>query len=383
MPKIELRFAISLVDYEFSSPGQNSGPLFHRWLPNGEANALTLEIKDPNAELRVWFNRYGFVSNDFIVFDQKKREVDPSVMERQAVLDAGPLFGGLILSKISEEELEAIGNGKEDDSLYLSMGKRIVQLIYEPIHRFLQILRVNFGQYWLRNLTAWDSRELSLGAYCSSMLNLKWRPDPNSEWSDFRPTKSVRSVTVTVPSDVEFKQYLQKEDFYSLPEVLDSGYTPNLASMCLIRSHQNRDIGVWSYAFIEAYTALELTISDLIRSRYSTSDSIKNARQTFFNLPKKAQLVSIASIEGTIPIEDLNLALLAIEIRNKVVHEGYDPPPNIENRKALNALLRVIAHFLSGPSFKFPKMNSGNRVYSEKKKITLTPNQPSNTKSKY
>jgi len=42
-------------------------------------------------------------------------EIDPSIIERQAVLDTGPLFGQLVLIDVTEKLLVVLSRAREDD----------------------------------------------------------------------------------------------------------------------------------------------------------------------------------------------------------------------------------------------------------------------------
>jgi hypothetical protein len=66
-----------------------NGPLFHRWLPDGEKDGITLNTQVPNTSLRVWFKRWGFVSDGQIEFKLNEEKVDSGIMSKQGVLEAG------------------------------------------------------------------------------------------------------------------------------------------------------------------------------------------------------------------------------------------------------------------------------------------------------
>jgi hypothetical protein len=364
MPKINFRFAIILENYKLSYPHNHAGPLFHRWLPNGESDAIELNTDDQDISLKVWFVRRGFVQNGFIVYDQDKRDVDDSVIEKQAILDAGPLCGKLILSNATDEEQKILENNREGDPAFISLGKRIVRLIYPPVSRLIQTLRINYGQYWLKDLEPWDSRRESIGFYCTNQLQLEWQSEAIREWHDFCPNKSETFITVQMRPDDFFKQYLLKEDYTKLSEVHSTSYSPNLSALCLARAHMNFDFGDFAYAFIEAATALELAMSDRIRTTYLASNTLNKALESYWNLPKRAQLVALASVIGDIPAEEIELSLSALEIRHNIVHEGYRLNEDSDTLKKFEALLKVTARLISGPPFKFPSIYSGNRLYS-------------------
>jgi hypothetical protein len=45
---------------------EHQWPVFHRWLPDGEKDALTFDMKDPNITLKLWFERWGVVQTGLI-----------------------------------------------------------------------------------------------------------------------------------------------------------------------------------------------------------------------------------------------------------------------------------------------------------------------------
>ena len=55
----------------------------------------------------------------------------------------------------------------------------------------------------------------------------------------------------------------------------------------------------------------------------------------------------------------------AIKMRNKIVHEGWNPPDS--TRVELFGLLNTIAALLSGPRFRFPSANPGNAIMPPEK----------------
>ena len=235
MPTIEFSFLVTLEESIHSGFNRHVGPHFNRWLPDGESDSISLVTNDKGSTLKVWFERKGFVdSSGLIVFDEDKNEVDPSVMERQAILDAGPINGNLIVSNVTETEFIALIENKIGDQEYIKLGKRVIDLISSPISNFIDILRINFGQYWLKDFNSWDSRYQSLGAYCSN-LRMKWRPQTSKTWQSFRPTKLEVKITA---SRIDDSQFLTKEDFLELSGYIKAGYAPTQAASILAHSHQ-------------------------------------------------------------------------------------------------------------------------------------------------
>ena len=361
MSMLLLKFVINLENYDLSIITRHHGPLFHRWLPDGESNAIVLNTEDPNAKLKVWFERRGYVDNGFVRFDYQRKEVDPKIIPTQAILDGGPLFGLLEIQGISEEKLTCIRENKVGNEAYVKLGKKIVKkLICPPVHKFIDILRTNYGQYWIRNFDEWDSRRESLGSYCRTTLQLKWSLDGGKTWESFEPDERVYNVTLTASKD--FAGYLTEKDWNELAKVVQEGYEPSLASFLLSRAQQLLDQGNLKYALVEGVSALELALNEFIRNVSQVSDSLLKLMSPFWQLPLNAQVISVAAISEKMSKEHVENAIEAINIRNKVVHEGLDPPANAEER--ICGLLNTVAALVLGPKFRFLTANPGNAIKS-------------------
>jgi hypothetical protein len=355
MSTLLLKFAINLENYPFAA-SHHYGPLFHRWLPDGEKDAIVLNTRDPQAKLRVWLERRGFVANKSIRFDYERREVDCSIISTQAVLEAGPLFGIMEIQELSEEELRVITNNETGNEAYMRLGKRVIKLIYPPLRRFIEILRSNYGQHWIPNLGKWDSRRESLGNYCHSTLQLKWSLDNGKTWNPFEPDKPSVIISLTILKD--FSGYLTGEDWKALAKVVQSEYEPTIAGLLLCRAQQLLDQGSLKYAFIEGVSMIELAVSEFAKSSLKSSEILIDSVSSFWGLPLKTQMTIVAAMSGKVPKEDLENTVRAIDIRNKIVHEGLDPTPDLEG--SLLGLLNTAAALVSGPKFRFLTASPGN-----------------------
>ena len=69
MPELNLEFRIDLTKRLFELIGE-SGPLFHRWVPDGKKDALALSNADEQEQITVWFERRMAVERGFLRWKQ-------------------------------------------------------------------------------------------------------------------------------------------------------------------------------------------------------------------------------------------------------------------------------------------------------------------------
>jgi hypothetical protein len=363
-----LRFVVSLIDYEESRHEHINGPLFHRWLPDGENDAIALETGNPDVELKIWFERRGFVDNSFVKYDNMRHEVDPDVMVRQGKLEAGHLRGSLVFDRLSDEELRPILENKLGEPRYVALGRRIVQdTLFPRLSQFISILRVNYGQYWLPELPAWDSRYQTLGDYCYNELHLEWTLPGGSHWAWFTPDESGwRSDNRGVEGlEFSYAEYITQADWEAISQALRTGHNPSLAGIVLARTHKLLANGDLRYAFVTGVTALEIAIEELMRDKLSASEAIdkeeiNRASAPFKNLKIPPKLVIASSLLGTIDPADIVQTLQAIEIRNDIIHDAEEPSKNSVH--TLTALMRVASQLLPNQPFKKPLLTSTNAL---------------------
>ena len=353
MPSLSISFAVRLVQDDAC------GPQFHRWLPDGQSDALRLTTTDPAVMLSVWLERRGFMAlGNMIHFDLKRREIEPTFIPQQGRLEAGNLYGSLSID-VTQETLTTLRENLLGDAHYVALARRIVSLVVQPINRLLDSLTNNFGQYWLPRLEAWDSRKVSLALYCSNTLSMKWREEGTTAWHDFIPNEP--SATFSAPP-IDWTQYLVREDWLRLGQVLMTGHEPSPAAQALGRAYRYASTGHLRVGLTEAITALELALGERLKIAMRGNATLELSLQAFWNLKVPSQLTVVATLLGTIPVVDIEASQRAIEYRNKIVHEGWDPDEHIV--PDLTALLRTIGLVIGGLHFKFPSPPSGNIQYS-------------------
>ncbi len=346
MTKLFIKFKVNLWNFE----SEHSGAIFHRWLPNGEKDSVQLHSNDSNVNIRVWFERSGSTDDNFIRYNEKRREVDPKIMTLQGCLYSGPLYGMLEMSKLPPEQIQAIRDSKKGDEIYINLTKKLVkEAIYQPVSEFIEKIRINFGQFWIRPLPKYDSRHYSLGYYASHILNMHWSLDDQKSWKIIDPDapETVKAKFYALPGP-DYVQFLIEEDWKSISNLDCSN---NSSNQFLIRSHRLCEEGNLRLAFIEAVTSLELSIHDFIRKRASNKLLLESS-EAFYNLPLRTQLTILCSSFNTISQDQIELSIKAINLRNDIVHDGVSPSD--EKKNWLYALLKTVS-FLSGNEVhKFP-----------------------------
>src|SRR5947209_19407465 len=97
-------FHVFFDDFSAMDPWSARGPMFHRWLPDGEADAISLQTADsPKSDLSVWFERRGYMDGNRIKYDHERHEIDAAKTPWNGSLCGGYLTGLLVLYGLSEE----------------------------------------------------------------------------------------------------------------------------------------------------------------------------------------------------------------------------------------------------------------------------------------
>lgn len=139
MPAVKMLFAVHLTSFVYDHM-YPSGPIFSRFLPDGEADAVYLTPEGDPHEIRVWFARKARLQNGFLRWDSQGTEFDPAIMRRQGKLDGGYLFGKMTMPDASEAEVTAMnynpkapgeqfGMESAEDPEYIALAKRLVKKV--------------------------------------------------------------------------------------------------------------------------------------------------------------------------------------------------------------------------------------------------------------
>lgn len=161
----------------------------------------------------------------------------------------------------------------------------------------------------------------------------------------------------------DYSSYFTKDDWYSLNNFSAENFEHTLAVKLLSNAHQPKDKGDFKQAFIEGITSLEIALSDFFKDRLSLPRKLKKEMESFWQLPLRAQLTVIALSTEDLSHEDISKAIDSIKIRNKIVHEGWSPKKDIETKKTLNSLFKVVSNLITDKPVKFPSSSGSNTLF--------------------
>lgn len=370
MTVVKLSFRLRMETAIFAAPVRIVGPLFHRFVPNGQEDAVFLTSDGDPHEIQIWFDRAAKLENGFLEWEQDGSQFDETVMQRQAKLEGGPLRGQMLMPDVSDEEMvsllhnpkaldEPFGQDAGDDPIYASLGKRVVKVLQPPLANFISTLRNQYGQYWIEELPAWDSRRNTLGTYCSSVLSLLWWNDGTQDWRRFLPTNSgatIKAERVPGRGDAE---YLTEEDWrrFQRTRCLEDVSTE---VQLLGNATRAIDLGEYRQAFIEVISALELAIA---RRLTSTSEMAKRAIQSFRDRETQNAQVAVVLLATGADDAEIECTLQALTVRNRVAHEGY--LPSAAEVIALHNVMRTIQRLDGLDEIKCPMLTSSNMLLAQ------------------
>jgi hypothetical protein len=107
-----------------------------------------------------------------------------------------------------------------------------------------------------------------------------------------------------------------------------------------------------------------LAVGELLRRKVHDTSSVTNALQPLQDptLSVKLKIATIGVLLLGMDAEEVDLALKAVEIRNKIVHKGADATP--KNSKELDALLKLVGMMLPGTVTRFPGRMRGGGMWA-------------------
>jgi hypothetical protein len=361
MIPIKLHFIIDLRDFDHVSITEFYGPAFHRFLPNNKLDKIEKKLVSFDGFISFWFERRGTLRDSYIKYDNKKKLTNVELIAKQAILDAGPLFGEITIKKISSKLREVLAANKTGDSEYIIFAKKLVKEISAYSNDLIYIFRYLYKQYWVKDFDTWDSRYKSLGSLCKWDLSMKYSLDNGKTWKEFLPDEERHVIHLESTISEDYSDYISKTDWNLIKALYKSDFKPSTASIFLTQSIATFDKGDLKKAFIEAVTTLEIAIEQTINKNTNITNSILKSIQSFNSIPRTTQF-SIIALLNNIDSKEIENSLQAIEIRNKIVHDGYNPKKGEHNY--FKSLILSISKIIKEPVIKFPSKNRGNAIMS-------------------
>lgn len=362
------------------------GPTFHRWLPDGEHDAIVMDTSGAGAEpVRVWFERRAINSGRRLEFNWEGKDFDPSIMVRQTPLDAGYLCADAVFAVADDRvtgALERLDGGaptqsdSDADSLE-RFGRSVHRRMIPALQAFIHRLRIQFGQHWLRELNSWDSRRESLGNYFGS-LNASWYQDGDHTKRRFCPT--VGEVRAALQFNLSGQFDVLTQDDWEYLKVTASGKPEmTLGHEILVEAHRLWDRGEMHWALVEATTAVELLVNDCYRKAY---DKKTNAGERARSLAGQARIkiadriVALCARDPGVERDLVDGALRAIDVRNKIVHEGWRAPTEQEVATDARGLIALGQALVGLERFRLPRANVGGCLLPAEDSAALSTQPP-------
>lgn len=351
MDTISLRFALRLTDT--TDPQEPAGPLFHKWMPDGERDALLLTPSECPYTIRVWTERHGFL-DEFgrFQFEAERTGLTDDELRTQQRLDAGHLHGQADGMEVTVEEMEMLECDRRGDE-YQALGKKLLRLVLPPVQKLTRAMRYRYGQWWIEAPVAWDSRFLTLGEYCAAM-QMRWRSSQDGSWRPFWPNdpRQIIRGTIRVTAAGAYEALLTKDDWVELPAVMTDEDKSLMASMSMVAVAQR---AVRLRRLLEGYVfaaaACELALEHFVAVRFTTDDK-QWAMQFWASDRFHARLSVVLPMLSSCDRPLIDLCNKAIKTRNAIVHEGAPLPADAEQQVA--GLLRVVALLVGDVTKKLP-----------------------------
>jgi hypothetical protein len=139
-----------------------------------------------------------------------------------------------------------------------------------------------------------------------------------------------------------------------IPNLIKNEYQPPLSTSLVSEAHLLEDSEEIRHSYIIAVSALERIMSELVNSKMKSFTKILTQ---LIESKNKTKLIVVAGLLG-VPTDDLNKAIDAIDIRNKIIHEGIlDDKNHYDILHGLFRTISLINQSLGGPKCKFPPLN--------------------------
>ena len=383
MPKLIIKFGTRINSDFRPHKSQESGVKFHRHLPHGEENAIKIATSNSNASLYIFFppldyykwpddpksDRDTILGGAEIGFLDEfiKYKENPELISEIGITESGVLLGRLELENLTEAESNCIIEGKTGDRTFITLCKKIANLIQSSIKSFLRIIQSYYGQYWVEIPEVWDSRKMSLSMYFQYPFKLfEWNLD-GIKGNELLPDEKVVKLGLTGSFRSEIsKEYITKSDWAEIEKISKSDFPDSLFIEIFVNMMRMLDLGYKKYAVIEFVSLFEISIDSYMENKSSIFNKKTRENMKKFDTLNNNQKISIISaISGQISSSECETIYELVELRNKLVHEGHTLVLDSVEEK-IKFSIKALSRLIYGREFKIPRMNSGNVYMSDK-----------------
>ena len=306
--------------------------------------------------MELWFERRGRVEHDFIRYDAAAMGVDSAVMSQQGKLDAGPLFGLASLHEVAEGDIDSRPTRLVRTDCAPSRNESSGSS-RSPLRDSSTLYAANTDRTGCQRSRR-DSRECSIGYFCKD-LKMQWRRTDGSEWHPLVPDEPQYIFRAERPPRRRYAEFLTEGDWSAIRDGFSATPTP-LSVILIGRAHELVTHGHTREAIVQAVTALEVALQES-RDWGPQKTRQRRAAAQFLELPLGTRLAVALTFMGATSGPEWEGATKAIDVRNKVVHEGADAPDDVRN--LVEHVGDCVALLLRLTELKRPILDSGNSLH--------------------
>lgn len=324
------------------------GPLFENWMPKGPEDAISLPASGLSESVSFWFERRHKTDELALIYDFNLQPVtsDDFVLNSLCV-DAGYLFAEFSTASLDEEQKVVVRHSlsggrttKPDESASLALCRKVWRTILPPTQSLCERIAFQFGQWWIEVPESWHPERESLRlVFYRHMVQVA---DQTSAWGALAPSDK------DPPPSIEYREtgnYLSRDDWNELGRAGGEWKAPDGVKLAVdafrcLREDQH------VLALVQAVTALEVCLYSKVQSTYQSHSQAEKAASAWLKgsgSGLRSQLAAAFLLRPELR-HDVESAILAVDLRNRVVHNGYRPKDTKELAIATEAVLRVIQH---------------------------------------
>jgi hypothetical protein len=343
------------------------GPLFRGWMPNGVADGITIQSKEENIPITLYFKKHLAVDNRGIVtHTDHPPYLSEDLISYDNVLDAGPLYGAFEFSNVEEHIINVLKNDKRDNDDYLKLARRVNRICEPIVKNFINLMRSKYGNYWIDKPEQVSSRVRTPLRNEIEGISYYWKLGDSSDWIDLRPSGPI-AITMNPHSE---SGYMSKDDWELLGK--NGLGQATLAGEYLAQSIQLMQQGSLRHAVIDIVTAFEIAITQhLAKLDVTEKEVLVHAKDFARNQKLKQKIAVVASF---LPLNDASIlpgAIRCAEFRNQLAHAGEindlalggKPVRTLSSdgtiRDAIASLAEIVSYLLFGHGLRIINPNSG------------------------